>query len=38
MESICYVSKAMEQFPYGSEHSKIMEKVMKKRELEDKRN
>lgn len=38
MEEMAYVNKGMNEFPFGHEHIKIMEKIMNKREAEDRRN
>jgi hypothetical protein len=38
MEDINYVSHAIDEFPFGNDHFRIMDRVMTKRDTEDKRN
>lgn len=38
MEDVDFVQKGLAGFSYGCNHERIMEKVMKKREVDDRRN
>lgn len=37
IEDIDYVTKGIEEFPYGTEHTRIMQKIMNRKEEEERR-
>lgn len=37
LEDVGYVARSIEEFPYGTEHARIMQKIMNKQEYDERR-